>query len=298
MASIVLPFYASRDTLPESLPTEDEIESSLEVFIDQTARKVVGVGPHFVVKYGLAVDLIEGENMLHIQQNTSVPVPRIYALYSNPNNMKQYIVMQKVAGETLACLWPTLDATQKIAIARSLHGAMDQLRTLPSPGGYCSLGNRPLQDSIFWTGDDKNTSSINGPFETEDELNAAMVRKYIFNNLPVQKADFYTRTFKKILHNHRPIFTHGDLQRKNILVRATLPPVGQPSNAETAAQDYEITILDWEVAGWYPSYWEYSRAMLGCGRWNDDWHVFLAQILEEFLLEWAWVDMMFKELWS
>ncbi|KAG4422248.1 hypothetical protein IFR04_004628 [Cadophora malorum] len=298
MASIALPFYATADTLPQSLPTEDEIESSLEVFVDQTARKVVGVGPNFVVKYGLAVDLIEGENMLHIAQNTSVPVPRIYALYSNPKTMKRYIVMERSAGETLASLWPNLVATQKMAIAQSLRRAMDQLRRLPSPGGYCSVGNRPLQDSIFWTGDDKNTSSINGPFATEDELNAAMIQKYAFNNLPAQKADFYARTFKKILQSHPPVFTHGDLQRKNILVRLPLPPVGELSDAEIIAQDFEITILDWEVAGWYPSYWEYSRAMLGCGRWDDDWHVFLAQILEEFLSEWAWVDMMFKELWS
>ncbi len=32
--------------------------------------------------------------------------------------------------------------------------------------------------------------------------------------------------------------------------------------------------------------------------WDDDWHTFLAQILDEFLSEWAWADMMFKELWS
>ncbi|KAK0102234.1 hypothetical protein ONS95_005857 [Cadophora gregata] len=298
MASTVLPFYASRDTLPADLPTDEEIENSVEIYVDQTARKVVGVGPHFVVKYGRQIDLIEGKNMLYIQQNTSVHVPRVYALYSKPDNGKHYIVMQRVVGETLASLWPTLDVSQKTAISRSLHSAMNTLRVLPSPGGYCSLGRQPLQDGIFWTGNDRKMSPINGPFETEDEVNAAMVQKYIYNNLPVQKADFYSRTLKIVLQHHQPVFTHGDMQRKNILVRPRRLLAAQPSGAETAAQDFEITILDWETAGWYPSYWEYSRAMLGCGRWEDDWHVFLAQILEEYLLEWAWVNMMLVELWS
>ncbi|KAJ5719781.1 kinase-like protein [Penicillium malachiteum] len=38
--------------------------------------------------------------------------------------------------------------------------------------------------------------------------------------------------------------THGDLSSLNILVRG----------------DYIVGIIDWETAGWYPSYWEYTSA--------------------------------------
>jgi thiamine kinase-like enzyme len=39
-------------------------------------------------------------------------------------------------------------------------------------------------------------------------------------------------------------FTHGDLSSLNILARG----------------DKIIGIIDWETAGWYPSYWEYTTA--------------------------------------
>ena len=41
-----------------------------------------------------------------------------------------------------------------------------------------------------------------------------------------------------------PVFTHGDLSSLNILARG----------------DKIVGIIDWETAGWYPSYWEYTTA--------------------------------------
>lgn len=44
-----------------------------------------------------------------------------------------------------------------------------------------------------------------------------------------------------------PVFTHGDLSSLNILVRG----------------DVIIGMIDWETAGWYPSYWECTTALQG-----------------------------------
>jgi aminoglycoside phosphotransferase (APT) family kinase protein len=41
-------------------------------------------------------------------------------------------------------------------------------------------------------------------------------------------------------HNHGIVFAHGDLHPGNILIH----------DGRVAA------ILDWEMAGWYPEYWE------------------------------------------
>ncbi|OBT87252.1 hypothetical protein VE02_02949 [Pseudogymnoascus sp. 03VT05] len=41
-----------------------------------------------------------------------------------------------------------------------------------------------------------------------------------------------------------PVFTHGDLSSLNILARG----------------DEVVGIIDWETAGWYPDYWEYTTA--------------------------------------
>lgn len=59
--------------------------------------------------------------------------------------------------------------------------------------------------------------------------------------------------------------------------------------------DLEPVIIDWEFSGWYPSYWEYARAIFACGRWNDDWNDWVDQILEPFRNEYAWVSILLRE---
>ncbi|EON63198.1 hypothetical protein W97_02425 [Coniosporium apollinis CBS 100218] len=291
MASISLPYYVDAATLPAGLPTLDEIESSQDVLVEQTGRKVVGVGQYYIVKYGRAVELMEGEIMLFLGQVTAVPVPRIYALCKDPSNKKAYIVMERIAGKNLDIAWPSLSQTQKDFIATRLRANFSELRKLPSPGGYCSVGKRPLLDNVFWTRDTVDT--ISGPFSTEAELNDAMIEKYIFNNLPQKKANFYRRAFPSVLRGHPPVFTHGDFQRKNVMVRE-VPRSGESEQEEC---EYEPVIIDWESAGWYLSYWEYSRALFACGGWRDDWSVWVDKILDPFLQEWAWVNMLLTELW-
>ncbi|GAB1195910.1 hypothetical protein APSETT444_005175 [Aspergillus pseudonomiae] len=47
------------------------------------------------------------------------------------------------------------------------------------------------------------------------------------------------------LHGHRTVFTHGDLQPKNIMVQDVESHKGGSSQ-------FEVTIIDWEISGWYP----------------------------------------------
>ncbi|CAG8975859.1 hypothetical protein HYALB_00010255 [Hymenoscyphus albidus] len=315
MGPITLPFYAQTSDFPCALPTKDQIHSSQELFLDYgEGRKVVGVGPKFVVKYGGNVELIEGENMHFVAQLNSkaVRVPKLYALYEDATNQATYIVMERVNGLVLSSAWSSLSKPQKEIICTKLRLAMDTLRKIPSPGRYCSIGKRPLEDCMFWsreeTDADKHADKqipvqfessifgpLNGPFNTEEEVNSAMIEKYLFNNLPPGKAVFYERTLPHVLCDHPPVFTHGDLQRKNIII-SRLPNVDE--NSAVVDDEMEVVLLDWEVSGWYPSYWEHARAMQGCGHFEDDWHYWLGQIVDEYLKKWAWVNMMFLELWS
>lgn len=118
--------------------------------------------------------------------------------------------MERILGTSLDVVWPSLDQLQKDAITTKLCAVFNELRELPSPGGYCSVGRRPLLDDLFWTGDPIET--ISGPFNTEAELNDAMIEKYIFNNLPQPEAEFYKQSFPVVLRGHPPVFTHGDFQ--------------------------------------------------------------------------------------
>ena len=101
------------------------------------------------MKFGRQVDLAEGENMLFVAHTTSVPVPLVYALFQDTLHDKSYIVMERITGNTRKSEWPSLSNAQKEAIATKLGSLLKGLRSLPSPGGYCSLSNRPLLDNVF-----------------------------------------------------------------------------------------------------------------------------------------------------
>lgn len=174
--AIALPSIAA--DIPAALPTNAEIEASKDVLIEFGGRRVVRVGKHFVVKYGLHVDIIEGENMLFVRRTTTILIPKVYGLYTEPNTRKDYTVMENIEGETLASKWPSLTESQKRGIVTKLKLYFDELRKLSSPGYFGSLGNRPLLDDILWT--KEKSPSINGPFQNEDAINEAMAQKYTF----------------------------------------------------------------------------------------------------------------------
>jgi len=48
--------------------------------------------------------------------------------------------------------------------------------------------------------------------------------------------------------------THGDITRRNILIRV---------DGEDANDVSVVAILDWEQAGWRPEYWETAKFMFG-----------------------------------
>lgn len=171
-------------------------------------RRVVQVDSHFAVKFGKAVDLIEGENMLYVLVNTNIPVPRVYALYSNPTTGKNYIIMERIIGQTLLSAWPHLSSPEKESIAETLSSYFVELRQLPSPNYYGSSNNRHLLDEIFWT--DEADPLINGPFDSELALNKGMARIYAYNGRPYYRAEFYRACFPRIVRGHMPTFTHGD----------------------------------------------------------------------------------------
>lgn len=80
--------------------------------------------------------------------------------------------------------------------------------------------------------------------------------------------------FRTILsEGHEPKFTHCDVaDRRNYILRA----------------DGVIVLLDWEHAGWYPSYWEYC---LASDYFEDDWTKSIIDIFKgmEYVSELGWM---------
>ncbi|KAI6777476.1 hypothetical protein HG530_001421 [Fusarium avenaceum] len=57
-----------------------------------------------------------------------------------------------------------------------------------------------------------------------------------------------------VMKDHDIVLTHGDFDPRNIIVQG----------------DKVAAILDWELSGYYPSYWEYGKAMLRPA-WEEPW---------------------------
>ncbi|KAI9835136.1 MAG: hypothetical protein M1819_002505 [Sarea resinae] len=244
------------------------------------------------------LDLIEGENMLFVSAQTRVKLPKVNALYNDPETAINYVIMEYIEGEVLTTLWPRLSPKEKKDIIASLRSSINALRALPSPRYYGSIGNRHCLDTMFWTL--KENALINGPFLTETALNQAFTLKYLAEceTRSPFRAEFYRQTLARLFHSHDATFPHGDFQRKNIIIcsihsdqRTTDP------DCESRGALFEVALIDWEKSGWHPSYWEYSMANCAA-RWTDDFVNPIPEILDPFDAELPWLQMLFLDLWS
>jgi hypothetical protein len=297
-ALLQVPYFADPSTLPGPIPSIEEIESSSNRLNQNGAHRAVRVGEHFVVKYGELVYALEADNMMFISKQTSIPVPQLYAVFRSPvKPAVLYIVMQYIHGNTLMAEWPIMSEAQKSAVGKKLRSYFAQLRELPSPSYYGSRGRGHMPNSIFWDAEGAYLNpAISGPFETEADFNNGIVLKSRSvdeqNKRRGYKTDFYERFLPVVLRGHSPTFTHGDFQRKNVIVRRN-----EQNELEGHEDDYEVTLIDWEMAGWYPDYWEYCAAACAFA-FSDDWADKVGDILDPYPVEYPWLLDIGLSLWS
>ncbi|KAF7548794.1 hypothetical protein G7Z17_g6831 [Cylindrodendrum hubeiense] len=270
---------------PDPLPTPNDINGSEVLLHESTGCRLVRIQARFVIKFGIYVRPIEAHNMLHVAKSTTVPIPKVYAIYQRQKGERviTYIVMEYMPGTTLLNLWDSLDQTRKTAIARTLRTYFDQLRKLKHPGYFGNIdGGPPLDDMFLET---RGAHEVKKSFATEDELIDCIIRIYLLDTgeRMDHKTQYYQHVLPTVLRGDgSPVFTHNDFQRKNIMVQ----PDGTP------------VIIDWEFASWYPTYWEYSTATYANGGWNDDWHDYVRMVLDEYPNQSLWLSSMKLEMWS
>lgn len=270
----------------EPLPTIEEIEDSRDVINQRQARCTVRIGRGLIAKFGALVDPVEGENMNFVRQNApAVRVPKVYAIYQRevtPHTPITYIIMEEVQGLPLDDLWDELDTWQKKDVCNQLRDAFVALRAAPGLGYFGSVDKTKPRDDILWA--DVPITREGGASDKEEDFVQAVIDKYTIycGNSEPYKTDYYRRVLPAALKGTgESIFTHNDLRRKNILVD----------------EEGRIAILGWASAGFYPSYWDYTKAIHLCD-WKDDWHEYIGQILEEHPNQVPWMSILRNELWS
>ena len=143
-----------------------------------------------------------------------------------------------------------MDTIQKISITNELHFYINQLRGLK---GDC-VGAVDRGKAIIG----RRISMEGGPFDTEQQFNESN-----WGDL-VQSAPDLLRHYAKyaLTDDHEIVFTHADISPRNILVE----------------EGHVIVILDWEDAGWYPAYWEYTQVLRQL-KLVPDWPEYISRIL-------------------
>jgi hypothetical protein len=261
------------------LPSIAEILQSTEILSSQGACTVVRVRKNLVVKYGGRVDLQEAETMCFVAANSDVPIPKLLGTLTDPETNINYVVMEFFEGQRLDEAWPDLSVSEREDVTEKLRAAIANLRQIPDQGYIGSVGQCKCEDGVFYTGKDYDPS-MNGPFKSENEMNEGIILRLAETEPPSS-----IRLFRNILSNmptHRIVFTHADLQAKNIMVKRIDSDTGNQ-------RQVELTILDWEMSGWYPEYWEFCNAAIFntyCAEWLD-----IAQdTLDVYTHEYLWMQ--------
>ncbi|KAI1160820.1 kinase-like domain-containing protein [Nemania serpens] len=183
--------------------------------------------------------LVEANALRFVAEHTSIPVPKVYCSFVHKGCT--YIVMSKIKG-TMACNgWVHRNEQSKQKILGQLREMIAELRAVPPPAGtgVSSVGNGPFFDcrlpsELYW-----------GPFATARNFHEALVEGFNidrdYTHLPSGLPELFQFCRQP---NTQLVLTHGDLSSFNIMVEGD-----------------EVTgIIDWETAGWFPPYWEYTCA--------------------------------------
>ncbi|KZF20617.1 kinase-like protein [Xylona heveae TC161] len=204
------------------------------------APRVLRLGRGRIIKYGSAAILAEAQALDYVSRNTSIPVPETITAFQSQEGIT-YILMKRCPGIPLCNAFSKLSVVEKQNILQQLRGYMNELRALkpPKPGQVGSACYGLLEDERIQT-------SPCGPFDSVADFHRAL-RGGITGPIGHEECDHMIAAQDR--RDYEIKFTHGDLSFRNIIYN-----------------DGKITgIVDWESAGWFPDYWEYTMT------WDSFW---------------------------
>ncbi|RDL30769.1 Uncharacterized protein BP5553_10114 [Venustampulla echinocandica] len=220
------------------------------------------ISQNLIVKTGPWAHLTEAATMLFISTNTTLPVPRVHCSFVHNN--RAYIVMERIQGDELAKKWTTLSEIDRKTVLAQLRCMFKELRSLTPPDmkvESCVGGS--LYDSRI-----PHARPRFGPFQIIQDFHRWLRDWFRLEDHPDRKGDKDYEDIEAMIAKQDgpwppPVFTHGDLNPLNILLCRT----------------QIVGIIDWEFAGWYPFYWEYTAAWYG-NRTRQWWQGLLDSFLD------------------
>ncbi|OSC97358.1 hypothetical protein PYCCODRAFT_1440229 [Trametes coccinea BRFM310] len=184
-----------------------------------------------------------------VHRHISIPAPKALDLVVKKSGTSgeserdhAYLITTRLPGQPLAYCQDLLSDADCKRIATQMQDYLAQLRTIPKTVNpdmaICNTLGEACRDPRLrgW--------EPMGPFPDEAAF-SAMMR---FPDDPARRG-------------HKIVFTHADLNPRNILVDRVVQPDG--------SLGWQVTgIVDWETAGYYPEYWDYTKALYEGFRWT------------------------------
>ncbi|GKZ37946.1 hypothetical protein AbraIFM66950_009809 [Aspergillus brasiliensis] len=277
---------------PTIILDPEDLKTARELCPGKGGARLAWADSQMIVKYGHGVRLAEAEAMHLVSTRTSIPVPKLLSAYILHGVC--YILMEYVDAEPFNKYWDRVSEPERENVLRQLRNYVSQMRSIKGDfiGGVDSSRCR---DGIFDAVWDNYGAGSYGPYASEDLFTEGIVQALqdrIPPNLPEGPSDldsvFFTdeyvlyqtvRELNKI--NHSIVFTHGDLHYGNMLVRS----------------DGTVVIVDWGLAGYWPDYWEFYRAMFQ-NPWRPSWDRMVEKFVPPSYIEYYIMKKVFAYMFN
>jgi len=254
-----IPYIA--DSYPES-PSAEEIQKAMK---ENTLHAKCGMNYVFrvrdmVVKISDQQIIEEAENMIYLAKYSKVRVPKVYSVQRTLDGpVNQYAMISEfIEGFELSYEhWMGFTEEERTTLCARIGEQFRLLRSIPSEGYYGRIYHQAFDRmfQMFRT----NCNHPCGPYDTYEEFAAAVIRSgetcalvSILSEkerLP-EDVELLLSEYKLALETstaREPFFTHVDPGPKNTVVRR-IP------GTQDHAPDWEVTLIDWAGAGWFPAW--------------------------------------------
>jgi hypothetical protein len=241
-----------------------------------------------VMKIGHDIDIGHIHTLEYIKHHAPrVTIPDIHGVLQQPNSNRIFVLMSRAPGEPLDSKWKFLGESEKSSIREQLDTIVGYFRFLPAPVSdetQAVLGGgspRRCKDAR------RQVRVAQGCISNEREFNEFLTSH------PHRAQTGNNSMIKSYLEDdHKVFLAHGDFHPRKIIVLTRLnDPVADgalpkdslyTTNDTVSKSTIRVTItgiLDWEMCGWYPEYWEYVKALntITPGSDLDDWWAYLPE---------------------
>jgi hypothetical protein len=196
-----------------------------------------------------------------MMRSAGFPVPKVISYGEHPNtpHAPVSILMTRVPGKDLGEIYEQLNDEERETIFTELQCMLSIMRNWRNPWGgdrICSIVGTTLRSV-------RVPNHCIGPCESESDFNNCLLSVASEHSFPSR--ELYEEKLACAMRmqsmRHDIVFTHGDLKHHKIM----------------AHNGHVSGFIDWESAGWYPDYWEFTTAMRFCPR-DFWWYGFVSDL--------------------